>query len=77
MSKKIEQNEKKLNEVEIFDLYKNDFVTKEDLLPRFKTKSEEIRYRSNVLNESRSAISKRMGIRYQHVRNVLVTPLKK
>lgn len=26
---------------------------------------------------SRGAISKHMGIRYQHVRNVLITPIKK
>ena len=41
-----------------------------------KTKSEEIRARSKD-GQSRSAIAKAMNIRYQHVRNVLLTPLKR
>jgi hypothetical protein len=42
----------------------------------FKTKSEEIRARSKS-GQSRSVIAKAMGIRYQHVRNVLLQPLKR
>lgn len=42
----------------------------------WKTKSDTIRGLW-ALNYSRSAIANFMGIRYQHVRNVLITPLKK
>ena len=42
----------------------------------WKNKSESIRGLYG-LGYSRSAISKFLGIRYQHVRNVLITPLKK
>ena len=41
-----------------------------------KTKSEEIRARAKD-GQKRAFIAKAMGIRYQHVRNVLLTPLKK
>lgn len=40
------------------------------------TTSEKIR-KLSALNLSRSEISKILNIRYQHVRNVLITPLKK
>ena len=40
------------------------------------TKSAQIRYLSS-LKMSRGDISRLMKIRYQHVRNVLITPLKK
>jgi hypothetical protein len=47
-----------------------------DLLTEHKTVSSVIRH-LNSLGLSRSEISKVTGKRYQHVRNVLVTPLKK
>jgi len=40
-----------------------------------KTVSGKIRY-LNAQGKSRSEISKQLGIRYQHVRNVLIQPLK-
>lgn len=40
------------------------------------SKSAKIRYLYS-LGESRSEISKILNIRYQHVRNVLITPVKK
>lgn len=41
-----------------------------------KNKSQVIRY-LDANGYSRSAIADFLGVRYQHVRNVLVTPLKK
>jgi len=41
-----------------------------------KTKSAQIRARA-AAGQSRADIAKAMNIRYQHVRNVLLTPLKK
>lgn len=46
------------------------------LMKEHKTKSAVIRYLSGT-GMSRSNIAKTLGIRYQHVRNVLLTPLKK
>jgi uncharacterized protein with HEPN domain len=46
------------------------------LLEEHKTVSGVIRY-LNSIGKNRSEISKITGKRYQHVRNVLVTPLKK
>lgn len=40
------------------------------------TKSAKIRA-MNAAGMSRMAIAKSLGIRYQHVRNVLITPVKK
>lgn len=40
------------------------------------TKSSQIRYLA-AQGKTTSEISKMMNIRYQHVRNVLITPLKK
>ncbi len=48
----------------------------QDLLTEHKTKSGIIRY-LNAQGYKNGPISKYMGIRFQHVRNVLVTPLKK
>lgn len=45
-------------------------------LSQYKTKSEAIRALA-ASGMSRGDIAKTMNIRYQHVRNVLVTPLKK
>ena len=45
-------------------------------LARFGTKSAKIRY-LHSLKWSRSDIAAKLGIRYQHVRNVLITPVKK
>lgn len=42
----------------------------------FTTKSARIRF-LNSLGYSRADIARHMNIRYQHVRNVLITPLKK
>lgn len=43
-------------------------------LTAYATKSSKIRYLAS-LNYSRGEIAKHLGIRYQHVRNVLVTPI--
>lgn len=40
------------------------------------TKSSKIRFLNNK-GLSRGLIAKTLGIRYQHVRNVLITPIKK
>jgi len=40
------------------------------------TKSSQIRY-LHSLGHSRSSIATHLNIRYQHVRNVLITPIKK
>lgn len=48
----------------------------EQLMTELKTKSAVIRKLSSD-GWSNGRIAKFMGIRYQHVRNVLVTPLKK
>lgn len=45
-------------------------------LSAYKTKSEAIRALA-AQGKSRGEIAKLLNIRYQHVRNVLVTPLKK
>jgi hypothetical protein len=47
----------------------------EALMVTHKTKSAVIRHLTS-LGKSRSDIAKFMGIRYQHVRNVLTQPLK-
>ena len=46
------------------------------LLETHKTKSAMVRFLSSEGFE-RGTIAKFMGIRYQHVRNILVTPVKK
>jgi len=46
-----------------------------DELQRLPTKSAKIRYLS-AQGMSRGDISRHLGISYQHVRNVLITPLK-
>ena len=48
----------------------------EGLIKHFQTKSAAIRF-LNQSGLSRSEIASKLGIRYQHVRNVLITPLKK
>lgn len=48
----------------------------EDLIAEYKTKSALIRA-LHAEGESRGSIAKLMNIRYQHVRNVLITPIKK
>jgi hypothetical protein len=50
--------------------------TQSTKLNTFKTKSDKIRY-LNSLNYNRSEISQILKIRYQHVRNVLITPVNK
>lgn len=44
-------------------------------LDSLKTTSEKIRY-LDAKGVARSEIAKQLGIRYQHVRNVLIKPLK-
>lgn len=44
-------------------------------LTSFTTKSAKIRH-LHSLNYSRGDIAKHLKIRYQHVRNVLITPIK-
>lgn len=65
MTKKIEQTEV-VQEVQ----------TLEDLMAVHKTKSALIRYLF-AEGQTRGQIAKFMNIRYQHVRNVLITPVKK
>lgn len=48
----------------------------EQLMSELKTKSATIRFLSSK-GWANGKIAKFMGIRYQHVRNVLITPLKK
>lgn len=50
--------------------------TVENLMKEHKTKSGVVRYLT-AQGHTRAAIAKHLGIRYQHVRNILVTPLKK
>ena len=45
-------------------------------LDSFKNVSTKIRY-LNSLDYTRSEISKLLNVRYQHVRNVLITPITK
>lgn len=45
-------------------------------LNSFTTTSAKIRFLSN-LDYTRSEIKNTLNIRYQHVRNVLITPIKK
>ena len=45
-------------------------------LDSFQTTSAKIRFLHSLGNE-RGAIAKKLNIRYQHVRNVLITPIKK
>lgn len=47
-----------------------------ELMVEFKTKSALIRHLSSQ-GKKTGEIAKFMGIRYQHVRNVLITPVKK
>ena len=47
----------------------------EALMTEYKTKSAVIRHLT-TLGKSRAEVAKFMGIRYQHVRNVLTQPLK-
>lgn len=58
----------------------NEEMWKADFTPaaydHCKTKSEEIRARAKD-GQTRGQIAKAMNIRYQHVRNVLLHPLKK
>lgn len=46
-----------------------------ELMTTHKTKSAVIRYLTS-LGKNRSEVAKFMGIRYQHVRNVLTQPIK-
>lgn len=50
-------------------------VNVDDEWMSLSTKSGQIRYLSSK-GKTTSEISKMMNIRYQHVRNVLITPLK-
>ena len=45
-------------------------------LAKLPTTSARIRY-LDATNLTRSQIAKKLDIRYQHVRNVLITPIKK
>lgn len=48
----------------------------DEMLAVLPTTSAKIRYLASE-GFSRGDISRKLGIRYQHVRNVLITPLKK
>lgn len=50
--------------------------TLEDLMEKYSTMSARIR-KLDSMGMSRYAISKHLGIKYQWVRNVLITPTKK
>lgn len=49
--------------------------TQTETINKLSTKSGKIRYLAS-LEWSRGDIAKYLGIRYQHVRNVLITPVK-
>lgn len=66
MTKKIEAQEEQA-QVEL---------TKEQVMETYKTKSAAIRYLLST-GKSRGYVAKFLDIRYQHVRNVDITPLKK
>jgi len=51
-------------------------MTGEELIAKLGTKSAAIRYLDGE-GWKRGDIARKLGIRYQHVRNVLITPLKK
>lgn len=55
---------------------KLDQKTIDQKLSTFKNTSTKIRY-LNSLNFTRGEISKMLNVRYQHVRNVLITPVNK
>lgn len=55
---------------------KNTERSNEELFAEYKTKSAIIRL-LHAEGMSRGSIAKKLGIRYQHVRNVLITPIKK
>lgn len=49
--------------------------TQKEQLDKLETKSAKIRF-LNSIGYSRGQIAKTLDIRYQHVRNVLITPIK-
>lgn len=51
-------------------------ATAQDLIAKFGNKSKAIRGLT-AEGKSRSEVAKLLNIRYQHVRNVLITPIKK
>ncbi len=55
---------------------KSDTPDVDKILKPMETKSAKIRYLTSE-GWSRTEIAKKLGIRYQHVRNVQMTPLKK
>ena len=65
MSKK---NEQKVEQVVINDV--------DQVLETLPTKSAKIRYLLSN-NMTRGQVAKKLNIRYQHVRNVEITPIKK
>ena len=72
MSKKNEQVQEKIEG-------SNDawfIVPSQSDLEKFSTTSGKIRYLAST-GMSRGDIAKKLNIRYQHVRNVLITPIKK
>lgn len=49
--------------------------TAEEVLAKFKTKSGAIRYLDHEYHWPRAKIANFLGLKYQHVRTVLITPL--
>jgi len=63
----VRTNVQEVKEVQPFD--------KEGFLKECVTKSNAIR-KLTALGHERKVVAKMLGIRYQHVRNVLITPIK-
>jgi hypothetical protein len=69
MSKTIKTTETEVETVKVEE-------TLEQLMTRLTSKSAVIRFLASE-GKTRGQIAKFMNIRYQHVRNVLITPVKK
>lgn len=69
------KNQIKTAEVQVEEV-KSEVETLEQLMTRLTTKSAVIRHLKSK-DMTTGAIAKFMNIRYQHVRNVLITPVKK
>lgn len=75
-SKTNKQTNQELHTMSKEQVVKVETETLESLMSQYKTKSALIR-ELHSRGKTRGEIAKFMGIRYQHVRNVLITPIKK
>lgn len=64
------------SKVNVVDVNNNKIIDLDEVKKTYKTKSSQIRYLLS-LKYSRAEVAKMLGIRYQHVRNVEITPIKK